>query len=142
MTIRNFLIFNFSWGFLLGVGVTLFFCIYLVFSPYADLKLGPDDSVPEFSFSAWVSMMFSCGLGIGFVFFGVAEPLTHLYQSSHVVDMGAVGKAAGVPMAVQMTLLDWGMHGWALFAVAAWAIAFPAYRLGGSIVRSPVFLSR
>ena len=75
-------------------------------------------------------MLFSCGMGIGFVFFSVAEPLTHLYQASPVLDMGAAGKAAGVPMAVQMTLLDWGMHGWALFAVAAWAIAFPAYRLG------------
>ena len=130
VTIRNFLIFNFSWAFLLGVGVTLFFCIYLMFSPYSDLKLGKDEDTPDFSFATWVAMLFSCGLGIGFVFYSVAEPLTHLYQSSHVIDMGAAGKAAGVPMAIQMTLLDWGIHGWALFAVAGWAIAFPAYRLG------------
>ena len=128
--IRNFLIFNFGWAFLIGVGVTLLFCLYLAVSPYGDLKLGADDSVPEFSFAAWVSMLFSCGLGIGFVFFSVAEPLTHLYQSSHVMDMGAVGTAEGIPKAVQLTLLDWGLHGWALYAVAAWAIAFPAYRLG------------
>lgn len=130
VTIRNFLIFNFSWAFLMGVGVTLFFCIYLAVSPFGSLKLGLDEDVPEFSFSAWISMLFSCGLGIGFVFYSVAEPLTHLHESSHVIDMGAAGQAAGVPMALQMTVMDWGIHGWALFALAAWAIAFPAYRLG------------
>ncbi|MAR71510.1 MULTISPECIES: BCCT family transporter [Halomonas] len=127
---RDFLIFNFGWGFLLGMGGALLFCLYLVISPYGDLKLGADDEVPEFSYGAWISMLFSCGFGIGFVFFSVAEPLTHLYQSSHVIDMGATGEAAGVAKAVQLTLLDWGMHGWAVFAIAAWAIAFPAYRLG------------
>ena len=130
VTIRNFLIFNFSWAFLLGVGVTLFFCIFLAVSPFGDLKLGLDTDVPDFSFAAWISMLFSCGLGIGFVFYSVAEPLTHLHQSSHVIDMGAAGTAAGVPKAIEMTLMDWGIHGWALFALAAWAIAFPAYRLG------------
>lgn len=128
--IRDFLIFNFGWAFMLGVGAALLFCLFLSVSPYGDLKLGADDSVPEFSFSAWVSMMFSCGLGIGFVFFSVAEPLTHLYQSSHIIDMGAVGTEAGIAKAVQLTLFDWGLHGWALYAIAAWAIAFPAYRLG------------
>lgn len=127
---RDFLLFNFGWSILLGVGTTLVFCLYLFISPYGDIKLGTADTVPEFSFGAWVSMMFSCGLGIGFVFFSVAEPLTHLYESPHVLDMGQAGQAGGVAKAVQITLLDWGMHGWALFAVAAWAIAFPAYRYG------------
>lgn len=127
---RGWLIETFGWSFLLGVGATLIFCIYLMFSPYATLKLGAEDEAPEFSYGAWISMMFSCGLGIGFVFFSVAEPLYHLFTSSHVQDAGTVGTAQGVPTAVQLTLLDWGMHGWALYAVAAWAIAFPAYRLG------------
>ncbi len=130
VSIRNFLIFNFSWAFLLGAGVTVLFCLYLGVSSFGDLKLGKEEDEPEFSFSAWISMLFSCGLGIGFVFYSVAEPLTHLYQSSHVIDMGVAGTAAGVPKAIEMTLFDWGIHGWALFALAAWAIAFPAYRLG------------
>jgi choline/carnitine/betaine transport len=130
VTIRNFLIFNFSWAFLAGVGITLLFCIYLALSEFGDLKLGKDEDEPEFKFSAWISMLFSCGLGIGFVFYSVAEPLTHLHQSSHVIDAGHAGLAAGVPKAIEMTILDWGIHGWALFALAAWAIAFPAYRLG------------
>ncbi len=134
--IRNFLIFNFSWVFLFGVGANLFFCIFLAVSSFGDLRLGKDDETPEFTFWAWVSMLFSCGLGIGFVFYSVAEPMYHLYQSSHVIDMGAVGKAAGVPKSIEMTLLDWGIHGWALFALAAWAIAFPAYRLGKPLVVS------
>lgn len=128
--VRNFLIFNFSWAFLMGVGATLIFCIYLAVSPFGDLKLGLDTDAPEFTFGAWISMLFSCGLGIGFVFYSVAEPLTHLHNSSHVIDMGMAGKAGGVPKAIEITLLDWGIHGWALFALAAWAIAFPAYRLG------------
>lgn len=127
---RNFLLFNFSWAFLLGVGATLFFAIYLIFSPFADLKLGKADDTPEFSFAAWVAMLFSCGLGIGFVFFAVSEPLTHLYQSSHVVDSNTVGTMKGVPRAVHMAIFDWGLHAWALFAIGGWAIAFPAYRLG------------
>ncbi|HCY85967.1 MAG TPA: hypothetical protein DHV36_12600, partial [Desulfobacteraceae bacterium] len=130
VTIRNFLIFNFSWAFLFGVGATLFFCIFLAISPFGDLKLGKETDTPDFSFSSWVAMLFSCGLGIGFVFYSVAEPLTHLHQSSHVIDAGMAGTAAGVPKAIEMTLLDWGIHGWALFALAAWAIAFPAYRQG------------
>lgn len=128
--IRNFLIFNFSWALLSGVGLTLFFSIYLIFSPYADLKLGRDEDQPEFSFIAWVSMLFSCGLGIGFVFFAVSEPLTHLFQSSHLVDQGISGSFQAIPGAVQMAIFDWGLHAWALFAVGGWAIAFPAYRKG------------
>ncbi len=127
---RNWLIDTFGWSFLLGVGATLIFSLYLMVSPYAGLKLGADDEEVEFTYFAWISMMFSCGLGIGFVFFSVAEPLFHLYTSSHIEDMGAIGGEAGVAKAVQLTLLDWGMHGWALYAIAAWAIAFPAYRKG------------
>ena len=56
-------------------------------------------------------MLFPCGLGIGFVFYSVAEPLTHLHQSSYVIDMGAKGMAAGVPKAIELTLFDWGIHG-------------------------------
>ncbi|MDO6815055.1 BCCT family transporter [Cobetia amphilecti] len=128
--IRDFLIFNFGWSFVLGVAATLIFSFYLLLSPFGGIRLGPDDSRPEFSYVAWISMIFSCGLGIGFVFFSVAEPLTHLYTSSHVQDLNQVGQQAGVSTAIRNTLMDWGMNGWALFAVAAWAIAFPAYRLG------------
>jgi glycine betaine transporter len=128
--IRDFLIFNFGWNFVLGVAATLIFSFYLLLSPFGGIRLGPDDSRPEFSYVAWISMIFSCGLGIGFVFFSVAEPLTHLHLSSHVQDLDAVGQQAGVSTAILDTLMDWGMNGWALFAVAAWAIAFPAYRLG------------
>ncbi len=128
--IRNFLLFNFSWAFLLGVAVVLLFCFYLAVSPYGDLKLGLDDDTPDFSFSSWIAMLFSCGLGIGFVFYGVTEPLTHLYESSRVIDLGLAGKPAGVPKAIEISILGWGIHGWSLFALSAWAIAFPAYRKG------------
>lgn len=130
ISIRNYLIFNFSWAFLLGVGATLIFSIYLLFSSFGDMKLGKAEDKPEFSFVSWVAMLFSCGMGIGFVFFSVAEPLTHLYQSSHTLDAGTAGAVAGVPTAIQLSVTDWGLHAWALFAIGGWAIAFPAYRLG------------
>lgn len=129
-TSKNFLLKNFSWAFLMGVAFTTVFALYMGFGKYGDLKLGKEEDTPEFSFMAWVSMLFSCGIGIGFIFWGVAEPLYHMFQSPHNVDPGVAGTAAAVPMSVQITILDWGLHGWALFAVGGFAIAFPAYRLG------------
>ena len=93
-TIKNGLLKYFSWGFLLGVAATTAFALYVGFSKYGMLKLGKDDEKPEFSFMAWVSMLFSCGIGIGFIFWGVAEPLYHMYQAPHVTDPGIAGTAA------------------------------------------------
>lgn len=130
VTVRNYFIFNYSWAFMLGVGIISFFCFFLALSSYGDLKLGKDNDKPEFSFFTWIAMLFSCGFGIGFVFYSVSEPLTHLHQSPYVQDAETVGTLAGIPDAVQATIFDWGIHGWCLFAISAWAIAFPAYRLG------------
>lgn len=127
---KHFILKSFSWAFLSGVAFTVVFALYMGFGKYGDLKLGKDDDEPEYSFISWVSMLFSCGIGIGFIFWGVAEPLHHLYQAPHNVDLGIAGTAAAAPMSVHITILNWGLHGWALFAVGGFAIAFPAYRLG------------
>ncbi|MCT7654243.1 BCCT family transporter [Oceanimonas sp. NS1] len=129
-SIRDFLIFNFGWSVLLGVGATPGVLSVPLYQPLWRSETRHGEYGSRVFFGSWVAMMFSCGLGIGFVFFSVAEPLTHLYESPHVIDMGQAGQAGGVAKAVQITLLDWGMHGWALFAVAAWAIAYPAYKYG------------
>ncbi|MFK5952929.1 MAG: BCCT family transporter, partial [Desulfobacterium sp.] len=128
--INHWLIFNFSWAFLIGVSSAVFFVIWLSLSKYGTMKLGKDTDEPEFSFIAWVSMMFSAGFGLSTLMWCSAEPLYHLYQSSWTIDAGTAGTAAGIPQAMLLTWFDWGFHGWAMFAVGGLAIAFPAYRLG------------
>lgn len=122
------LIMHFSSGFLLGVGMVVFICFAIAFSKYGSLKLGSDDDEPEFSWFAWASMMFSASIGGAAIMWTAAEPLYHLMGSSWVVDEGTKGIAAGIPRAIQLTIFDWGVHGWSLFAIGGLAIAFPAYR--------------
>src|SRR5687768_7287929 len=74
---RNWMTTTFGWLFVLTSGGFLIFSAFLAFSRYGNIKLGPDDSEPEFSTFSWVSMMFATGMGIGLMFFGVAEPLWH-----------------------------------------------------------------
>ena len=128
--INKWLLFNFNWGFLIGVSSTMFFCLWLGFSKYGKMKLGKDTDEPEFSTIAWISMMFSAGFGLSTLLWCAAEPLYHLYQSSWNIDAGTVGSPAGVPRAMLLSWFDWGIHAWTLFAVGGLAIAFPAYRMG------------
>lgn len=75
--VQSWLVTNMGW-FYMGVMAFVFtFVVYLVFSPYAHIKLGPDDSKPDYSYMSWIAMLFSAGMGIGLMFFSVAEPLTH-----------------------------------------------------------------
>ncbi|MCG8642965.1 MAG: BCCT family transporter [Desulfobacterales bacterium] len=127
--VNNWLIFNFSWGFLIGVFSVVFFILWVGMSKYGNMKLGKDTDEPEFSFIAWVAMMFSAGFGLSTLMWCAAEPLYHLYQSSWTIDAGTAGTPAGIPRAMLLTWFDWGLHGWALFAVGGLAIAFPAYRM-------------
>ncbi len=130
LAIRDFVIRELSWALMLVVAIVFIFMISLMFGKFGDIKLGKDTDTPEFSFSSWVAMLFSAGMGIGFVFFAVAEPMNHLYYSSHVIDAGIAGTIQAGPKAVSLTIFDWGMHAYALFALGGFAIAFPAYRLG------------
>src|SRR5690606_29397743 len=66
-----------GWFYMLAVGIFVVFLIGLALSPLGNVKLGPDDSEPEYSYGTWVAMLFSAGMGIGIVFYGVAEPITH-----------------------------------------------------------------
>ena len=119
---------NFTWFIMMLVAVNFFFAMWIALSKYGSIVLGAEGDKPEFSYIGWVSMLFSAGVGIGFVCFGVAEPMWHLYTSTHTANMGATGTAEGVPMAIQITVSNWGASCWALFAVGGMAIALPSYR--------------
>lgn len=128
-TIQNTVIANLGWLIVAVGAVTIIFAGWMfVNSRFAAIKLGGEDAVPEFSFYAWISMLFCAGLGTGFVIFGAAEPLIHLYSAPSLIDTKTAGTAAGVPEAIRLAVVNWGILGWPLFCVAGWAIGYPAYK--------------
>lgn len=115
---------NGSWFYVLTVAFIFFFVIFLGVSRYGDIRLGPDHSTPDYSLVTWISMLFAAGMGIGLMFFGVAEPLMH-YLSPPTAETGTV---AAVKEAMKMTFFHWGLHAWAIYAIVALVLAYFSYR--------------
>ena len=115
---------NGSWFYVLTVAFIFFFIIFLGFSRYGEIRLGPDHAVPDYSLMTWLSMLFAAGMGIGLMFFGVAEPLMH-YLSPPTTNTGTV---AAVQEAMKMTFFHWGLHAWAIYAIVALVLAYFSYR--------------
>ena len=125
-----------GWFYVLAVAGFLLFVLFLLFSRYGDVKLGPDEIEPEYSYSSWFAMLFSAGMGIGLLFFGVAEPIQH-YVSPPIGDGGTVAAARE---AMVLTFFHWGLHAWAIYIIVALALAYFAYRRGLPLaVRSALF---
>ena len=104
------------------------FVLWLAASRYGNIPLGTDDEKPEFKTVSWVAMMFSAGMGIGLMFYGVAEPLFHFATPPPGTVEGATPQAMQTPMAT--TLFHWTLHPWAIYAVVGIAIAYGTYRKG------------
>jgi choline/glycine/proline betaine transport protein len=115
---------NGSWFYVLSVAFIFFFVVFLGLSRYGDIRLGPDHSTPDYSLASWLSMLFAAGMGIGLMFFGVAEPLMH-YLSPPTAETGTV---AAVQEAMKMTFFHWGLHAWAIYAIVALVLAYFSYR--------------
>ncbi len=128
---------TFGWYYLVTVVFLIAVCFYIVVSPFGKVRLGDDDSRPEFSNFAWFSMLFSAGIGIGILFFGVAEPIFYLdnsggfgYPNNPYADM-AGATALGYDRAVdalRVTFFHWGFHGWAVYVIVGMSLAYFAYR--------------
>ncbi len=132
-TARDWVIDSFGWLFVLTSAGFVVFSLYLAFSKYGHVKLGPDDAEPEFSTFSWVSMMFATGMGIGLMFYGVAEPLYHL--NGPPMGMEEPGTAAAASLGMEYTFFHWGFHPWAMYAVIGLSIGYFAYRRGyGNLV--------
>ena len=125
---------NFGWGFVLMAFGALAFAIFLVVHPWGSIRLGPDDSRPEFGTFSWVSMMFAAGLGAGLLFYGIAEPVTHWTAPPHGLAEPRTEEAALV--ALRYTYFHWGFNGWAMYAVMGGAMAYFSYRRGLPILVS------
>ncbi|WP_086079744.1 BCCT family transporter [Bordetella genomosp. 13] len=113
-----------GWFYLLAVGFFVLFLIGLAISPYGRIKLGPDESVPDYSYGTWVAMLFSAGMGIGIVFYGVAEPITH-FSKPPDADPRSVDAMRD---AMEITFFHWGVHAWAIYALLGMCLAYFGYR--------------
>ncbi|MGM0873433.1 MAG: glycine betaine uptake BCCT transporter [Bacillota bacterium] len=121
---KAFFLSSFGWFYQLSATFFLIFAIFLIFSKYGKIKLGADDDKPEFKRSTWFAMLFSAGMGIGLLFFGVSEPVSHF--ASPPIGDGGTGEAAKV--ALRYTYLHWGFHAWAIYAVIALVLAYNKFR--------------
>jgi choline/carnitine/betaine transport len=119
---------NTGWLFVLTASGFVVFVLYLALGRYGNIPLGRDDEEPEFNGISWVAMMFSAGMGIGLMFFGVAEPLTHF--ATPPPGTGEPGNPEAVQNAMATTLFHWTLHPWAIYAVVGLAIAYGVYRKG------------
>ena len=125
-----------GWFYVIAVAGFLLFVLFLLFSRYGDIRLGPDEVEPEYSYPSWFAMLFSAGMGIGLIFFGVAEPIQH-YVSPPI---GEGGTVAAAREAMVLTFFHWGLHAWAIYIIVALALAYFAFRRGLPLaVRSALF---
>ncbi|MFO6424244.1 BCCT family transporter [Motilimonas sp. KMU-193] len=122
--VQSWLVSQVGWLYILSVAIFLIFIVCIMVSRLGDIKLGPDHSEPDYSNISWFSMLFSAGMGIGLMFFGVAEPVMH-YLSPPVGDPATVAAAKD---AMRITFFHWGLHAWGIYAVVALALAYFSYR--------------
>jgi choline/glycine/proline betaine transport protein len=126
-TIKYWITSTLGWYYVSVVSIILFFTFWLMFSKYGDLKLGAEDEKPEFSTFSWFCMLFSAGLGLGLLYWSVAEPIYH-FQENPFIEIASIEEAAQV--AIRLTLFHWGLHGWAVYVLVGLTLAYFAYRKG------------
>ena len=117
---------NVGWMYLLVTSGFVVFTLSLALSRYGSLRLGPEDEAPEFSFNSWIAMIFSGGMGVGLVFWGVAEPMTHF--NAPPLGIGVPRTADAAQTGMRYAFFHWGLHQWASFAVVGLAIAYVRFR--------------
>lgn len=122
--VQGFIIEKFGWFYLLTASFFLLFSIILIFTKYGNIKLGKDDDKPQYSYLSWFAMLFSAGMGIGLVFWGVSEPMYH--YSSPPAGEGLTDAAASD--ALRYSFFHWGFHPWAIYSVIALALAYFTFR--------------
>ncbi|MFJ4792025.1 BCCT family transporter [Kitasatospora purpeofusca] len=120
---------NFGWLFVVAADIFLVLTVLLAFSRFGRIRLGRDDDEPEFSTLAWVAMMFSAGMGIGLMFYGVGEPL-QLFATPQPGSGLEPQSAAAAQQALEFSLFHWTLHPWAIYAVGGLALAYTTFRKG------------
>ncbi|MCO8166016.1 BCCT family transporter [Pseudomonas sp. 21LCFQ010] len=136
-TAQSWVIVHFGWFFVLTSTLFVIFVLWLAASRYGKVPLGRDGEAPEFRTVSWVAMMFSAGMGIGLMFFGVAEPLSHYVNPPPGSAVAQSSEAMQVAMAT--TLFHWTLHPWAMYAIIGLVIAYGTFRRGRSQLISTAF---
>ncbi|MDA7965272.1 BCCT family transporter [Ruegeria sp.] len=144
---------NFDWVFMIAANIFVVFSLLLIVTPYGSIRLGGDGAKPDYSYAGWFAMLFAAGMGIGLVFWGVAEPISHYGSSLGGVAVGEDGvrtdwaplgagledPEAARKLAMAATIFHWGMHPWAVYAVVALALAFFSFNRGLPLTMRSVF---
>ncbi|MFM9271551.1 BCCT family transporter [Halomonas elongata] len=151
-TIFSFLTSNLSWVFLLGGNVFVLVCLALVVSPLGKVRIGGAKATPDFSYAGWFAMLFAAGMGIGLMFYGVSEPLTHFGTAVGGTSMengvrtdwaplgGAAGDEAGaLRLGMAATIFHWGLHPWGAYAVVGLALAIFSFNKGLPLTMRSIF---
>ena len=147
--LRNWLTGTFDWFFLTAANIFVLLCLFLIVSPYGKVRIGGKDATPDYSYSGWFAMLFAAGMGIGLMFYGVSEPISH-FSSSVAENAGTpeswapLGGAAGNSaeardLGMAATIFHWGLHPWAIYAIVALALALFSYNKGLPLTMRSVF---
>ena len=125
-----------GWFYTLAVTGFLILCLYLAFGRLGNIRLGPDHSTPDYSFVSWFAMLFSAGIGIGLLFFGVAEPITHFINPPDAEPRSY----EAAKQAMQITYFHWGISAWSIYAIVGLFLAYFGFRHGLPLsVRSALY---
>lgn len=130
---------NFAWLFVIAADVFLVLCVVLALSRFGRIRLGTDDARPEFTNLAWIAMMFSAGMGIGLMFYGVGEPLTH-YLEPLPSSAAAPRSGAAARTALEYSFFHWTLTPWAIYGIVGLALAYAGFRKGRGNRLSSVFV--
>lgn len=123
--ILNFLQVEFGWLYLSSMLIFVIVALFIAFSKYGKIKLGKDDSEPEFSTQTWFAMLFGAGMGIGLVFWGIAEPLSHIVSPIEGIEPGS---SQAITFAMSQSFKHWGFHPWACYTILGLALGYFQYR--------------
>ncbi len=118
---------TFGWTYLVSGFLFLVFSLYMAFSKYGRIRLGGDHEKPRFSYFGWFSMLFAAGMGIGLIFWGVAEPMSHYLHPPAYIEAGSPRAAR---FAMRYSFFHWGVHPWAIYIVMSLSIAYFSFRRG------------
>lgn len=135
-TALEWMITNFGWFYMLITAFFILFVIILAISPYGNIRLGKPDDRPEFSWLSWIGMLFAAGIGVGFVFFGVAEPLLYYLDTPAGIEPGTREAALA---GLRYGSYQWALHPWAIFSIVGLTLAYVQFRKGRPALVSSAF---
>jgi len=135
--VRAWITVTFDWFFLILGNVVLIFCLLVAWSKLGRVRLGGVDAVPKYSYPGWLAMLFAAGVGIGLMFFGVLEPVTHSLYTPLGIDPDDVVKARAAGMSA--AIFHWGLHAWAIYAVVGLSLAFFCFNRGMPLTMRSAF---